>query len=211
METRFLVWGLYLGIKDMIRSNRFKSVQFILRWEGQIVGLISIKSRVGSLSLPGGNSTNSTNDLQQRSSSNQLNPFASENPDGASFNLSVPLTLSSPNTELAVEVMSSGVPLPKYSIILAVIDGILAVAPHTTRDAVEDLVQVDPEAPYGAMLKVLPEQAGSGRPYLTYGLTSIAIRQIPAAMLMRLRQWAEIDFSILIDGVLVAKGSLANV
>ncbi len=193
----------------MIRSNRFQSVQFVLRWEGQIVGLISITSRVGPLSLPGGNSTNSTNDLQQRSSSNQPNLFASETPDGASFNLSVPLTLSSPNTELHVEFMGSGVPLAKYSVILAVIEGILAVAPHTSSDAVDDLVQVDPEAPYGAMLKVLPEQAGYGRPYLTYRFTSLAIRQIPAAMAME--NWAELDFNILLDGVLVAKGSLANV
>ena len=211
VETRFLVWGLYLGIKDMIQSTRFKSVQFVLRWEGQMIGLISIKSRVGPLSLPGRNSTNSTTDLRQRSSSNRPDLFASETPDDASFNLSVPITPSSPNTELSVEVMTSGVPLPKHSIILAVLDGILAVASHTTRTAVEDLVQVDPEAPYGAMLKVLPEPAGYGGPYLTYGITALAIRQIPAALLMRVRQWVEIDFYILIDDVLVAKGAISNV
>ena len=207
MEVRCLVWGLYLGVKNMIESNRFQNVQFVLRWEWQIVAMISIRKRGGPLSLPGEksiNSTNTTNILRQRSSSNQLNIFATENLDGISFNLSIP--------SMSVKVVPLGSrPLPKYNFIMAILDGILAVASRATISTIPEPVQVQPPAPYGAKLRVVPERATPGQPSLTFGMVALALRQIPACLLLRVHQWVEVDFEILFDEVLKARGALSGV
>lgn len=212
METRFLVWGLYLGIKDMIETNRFNNVQFVLRWDSVVIGGISIKSRTpGQLSLTGENSTSSTNILRRSSSSNLSNLLASENLDGTSSNLSVPTTLSTPNTDFRMEIQPLDTPVPKYSVIMTLLDGILAVASRTTRAQVPDPVEAQPAYPYEAKLQVLPSQTMYGQPYLTFGIVSLALRQIPAALLLRTGRWVEVSFRIMLNGVLVAQGSLSLV
>lgn len=214
VEARFLIWGLYLGVKDMIESNRFKSVQFVLRWEGQIVALILIKKRQSLLSIPGGNSINSTdttNILRQRSSSNQLNIFASENLNDTSFNLSFPITAST-DLEMTVKVFPlANRPLPKYNFIMALLDGILAVASRLPRAPVPEPVQVQTPAPYGASLQVVAEQVTRGQPHVTFGIMALALRQIPQGLLLRVHQWMEIVFEILISDILVARGALLRV
>ena len=214
MEVRFLVWGLYLGIKDMIGSDRFKNVQFVLRWEGQIAASISIKRRDIPLSLLGEksiNSTNTTNILQQRSSSNQLNLFTTENLDGTSSNLSVPI-MTPTDVVMSVKVFPlANRPLPKYNFIMAILDGILAVASRPTMIAVPEPVQVQPPAPYGAKLRVVPERATYGQPYLIFGSLSLALRQIPAGLLLRVPRWVEVEFGILIGDVSVARGALTGI
>ena len=214
MEVRFLVWGLYLGVRDMIGSDRFMNVQFVLRWEGQIVALVSIGKRGGPLSLPGENSinsTNTTNMLQQRSSSGQLNLFATEHLDGTSFNLSIPnTTLTDVQMRLKVFPFANR-PLSKYNFIMAVLDGILAVASRPTIFPIPEPVQVQPPAPFGAILRVVPTWATYGQHSLTFGLVSLALRQIPAGMLLRVPQYVEVEFEILIGDIVVARGALTGV
>ena len=41
IEARFLVWGLYSGIKPMIQHGNWKLAEFTLIWQGRIVGFIS--------------------------------------------------------------------------------------------------------------------------------------------------------------------------
>lgn len=213
IEVRFLVWGLYLGLKDMIESHRFRNVQLVLRWEGQVVALISIKKRQSLLSAPGENlinATNVTNVLRQRSSLNQLDLFTSEILNGASFNRSVPITASA-DVEMAVKVFPSvNRPLSKYSLIMAILDGILAVASHLTRAPLVVPVQIQTPAPYGANLRVVPERTILGPPHLTFGFVALALRQIPAGLLLRVHQWVEINFEVLISDVLVGRGAIAG-
>ena len=210
IEARFLVWGLYLGVKDMIVTDRFKNVQFVLRWEGQIVGIITIRNQAGPRSLLSG--TNSTTDMERRSSSsssNQLhNLSASESLDGTSFNLSIPNTLSTPNTLVTVRTEFLDELLPKTSIIMALMEGILAVASQLPRARVLDPVHAEPAFPYDATLEVLPVLTRHGEEYLTFGIVALAIRQIPAALLLQKGEWVEVEFRILVEGTLVARGDL---
>lgn len=221
VEARFLVWGLYLGLKDMIESNRFRNVQLVLRWEGQIVAFISINKRAAPplLSLPGANSTtNSTNILQQRSSSSypsstQWNIPTTSTQNTTSFTLLslLPNTPpSNPGAELSMKIAAlPDQPLPKNNIIMALLDGILAVASRTTRAHVPDRIRVQTPAPYGARLLVVPERAVAGRPYLTFGMVALAIRQIPGNLLLGVGRWVEVRFQIEVDDVVVARGALS--
>ena len=212
IEARFLIWGLYLGIKNMIENNRFQSVYFLLRWEEQLVAVITIKVRaVTPLSLPGQNSTSSTDSPRRRSPPNQPNPFASGSLDDTSFNVTVPDTSSDPNSELEVEIRVLTEPLPKYNVIMALLDGILAAASYPSSAQVPDPVQVQPPPPYGAKLQVLPTQRPSGEPRLTFGIVALALRQIPVTLLLAARRWVAVDFRIMVDGSLVATGGISRV
>ena len=47
-EARYLLWGIYLAITDMIKFTRFNDVLIKLYWEGKSVGQISIVSKTGT-------------------------------------------------------------------------------------------------------------------------------------------------------------------
>ena len=59
-EVRFLLWGLYLGIQEMLGVARFHGTKLDLYWEGEPVGQIKIASRV-TLNLPGSGANNTRN------------------------------------------------------------------------------------------------------------------------------------------------------
>ncbi len=210
IETRFLVWGLYLGVKDMIVMDRFRNVQLVLKWDGQNIGFISIEKRVGPLpSLPGTGSANFTSTVRQRSDS--VNLYISGSQNGTSFNIPLQNAPSSnANDEMAMKIEAlPDKPIPKHTAIMALLEGILTVASRTSRAPVPMIVQVQPPAPYGAKLIILPERMVSGRPYLTFGMIAIAIRQIPATLLLGAHAWLEVRFRIEVDDVLVARGGLS--
>lgn len=92
---------------------------------------------------------------------------------------------------------------------MALLDGILAVASRTTRAHVPDRIRVQTPAPYGARLLVVPERAVAGRPYLTFGMVALAIRQIPGNLLLGVGRWVEVRFQIEVDDVVVARGALS--
>ena len=169
IEVRFLVWGIYSGMKDMIETRRFKDAQIVLRWDREIVGTILIKKRPFPPPLLSG-TRNFTDVLQRRaSSSDQLNLVSTESLDGTSFELSIPASPSNPESyiDFRCEPLES---LSKYGIIMALMDAMLAVAPRTTRARLQEPVQVRPAAPYDARLVVLPVH--SEEPFMTYGLVA---------------------------------------
>ncbi|KAL6719733.1 hypothetical protein ACLMJK_001654 [Lecanora helva] len=59
-EARFVLWGAYFAILDMIDSARFHNTVINLYWEDQFVGRMKFAVKA-TLSLPGGNSNNGEN------------------------------------------------------------------------------------------------------------------------------------------------------
>ena len=212
-EARFLVWGLYLGLKGMITSRRFESVKLVLRWERRVIAQISIQPRQiqGQPSLPGEMSFNSTNTLQERSSFSPFNLSADEAIGRTSFNFSVPPTPSNPTVEMDVAFQPLDRPLPKYNFIMAIIGGILAAGSLTPRAQLSESVRVQVPPPFGAKLLLVPLSGASGQPYLTYGIVASALRQVPTGMLLQVHAWVETRIVILLDGIPVAQGVVQNV
>lgn len=212
VEARFLVWGLYLGLKGMITSHRFESVKLVLRWDRRIVAQIWIRPRQVQvpLSLPGETSFNSTNTLQGRSSFSSFNLSASQTIGRTSFNFSVPPTPSNPNTELTVALTSLGRPLSKYNFIMAILDGVLAGGSLTPWAPLQESVRVQVPPPFGAKLLLVPVPGASGEPYMTYGIVALALRQIPAGILLRQHAWVESRLLISLNDIPVAQGAFVN-
>ena len=44
-ETRFLLWGIYLAVTEMVRIVRFNEVKVELNWDNQLVGRIKVALR----------------------------------------------------------------------------------------------------------------------------------------------------------------------
>ena len=44
-ETRFLLWGIYLAVTEMVRIVRFNEVKLELNWDNQLVGRIRVALR----------------------------------------------------------------------------------------------------------------------------------------------------------------------
>lgn len=207
-EARFLVWGLYLGLKDMMTTRRFQRVKFVLRWEGRIFAQIEISPRTvqGQLSSPGEMPFNSTDTLQERSSS-PFNLSASEAIGQTSFNFSVPPTPSNPGGETTVEITPLDRPLPKYSFIMAILEGILAGGSETPRARLRDSVRAEVGPPFNSRLVLAPLP---GTSYMTYGILARALRQIPSGMLQRQYPWVESNIKVMLNGVSVGQGAVLN-
>ena len=213
LHAQFLVWGMYLGLKRMIRTHRYESVKLLLQWEGRIVGQIWIRPRQGQvpLSLPGEMSFNSTNTLQERSSLNSFNLSASETPGRTSFNFSVPPTPSNAPTEFTMAVNSMERPLPKYNFIMAILDGILASSSLTPEDPLQESVRVRIPPPFGAKFLLVPTPEASEESYMTKNILALALRQIPKVLLLRQPGWVEARILIFVNNIQVAQGIFANI
>ena len=210
IQAQFLIWGYYLGIKFMIENTRFRNANFILRWEGQVVCIASIVKKVPPRSLLSG--ANSTDFMQQRPSnpSNPSTVSASEHLNGTAFTLAMPATLSGQNSEAQLKITDWSGPLPKNNIILAVLDGILAMASRDATARIEDQISVQSPSPSAAILQIASRQMAPGQPALTFGMVSFLLKQVPGLLLLQKREWVGFRFLIRVDGVLVARGGLVQ-
>ena len=202
VQVRFLTGGLYLGIKGMIENRTFKKVLFVIQWDRQVVGSIVIGNPEPGLSLSG---DNSTNDLQQKSSPNSLALVASQGFNRNPFNLSVPDTLSGQNVKIKLDKLRLGQPLPKYDAVMALMTVVFSGSSPTSRERILDPgMQITAPPPFEAGLQVRPERTTSERPYVTLKMVALVTTSIPAILLLQARQWAELEFQIEVDDVLVA-------
>ena len=200
VQLRFLTGGLYLGIKDMIETRSFKKALFVIQWDGQVVGSIHVANPAPGLSLSG---DNSTNDL---SSPNTLALVASQGLIRNPFNLSAPNTLSSQNVKIKLDKLRLGQPLPKYDAIMALMTVVFSGSSPTSRERIPDPgMQITTPPPFEAGLQVRPERrTTSERPYVTLKMVALVTTSIPAILLLQARRWAELEFQIEVDDVLVA-------
>ena len=197
IQVRFLTGGLYLGIQEMIESRTFKKALFAIRWDGHLVGSIHIGNPGPRLSLSGNNATNK---VSQTSSPDTLALVASQGLDHNSANLSVP-----DNVRIKLDKLSTGSPLPKYDTIMALMTVVFTASSPTARDPIPHPgLQITAPPPFEANFRVQPERETSARPYVTLRMVALISKQIPALLLLQLRQWAELKFEIEVDDVLVA-------
>ena len=202
VQMRFLTGGLYLGVQDMIETRSFRKALFAIRWDGQLVGSIHIGKPGPGLSLSG---DNSTNDLQQKSSPNTLALVAGQGLSRNSSNLSAPDTLSDRNVKIKLDKLNLGQPLPKYDAIMALMTVVFSGSSPTSRERIPfPGLQITAPPPFEARLEVRPDQTTPQRPYVTLKMVALVTRHIPAILLLQAHRWAEAEFQIEADDVLVA-------
>ena len=201
IEARFLVWGLYYGIKPMIQNGNWKLAEFTLLWEGRIVGFISFGTAKTALSALQ-SSRNSR--VQSRGSiTASLNSLAISNhtkplPGNASA--------SNPSFYIDVKPTAYGEPVPKTSVFLAVLKCLLYTAAQPTSDALSAF-GVQPIT-QDVVLRLWPISQPQDL-VLDYGVAGLGLSAIPASFIAaRRQQWTEVGFEYRLNGVLVGRGSI---
>ena len=137
--------------------------------------------------------------------------LSSQDLNGTSFNSSVPNprpTLVDPQ----VTVGNIGNAVPRNTIIMTLLEGILTMAPSTSSDRIRIPVDFVPPARYNAKIQLVPIPTLDPQRYLTPGLTAMALRQIPAIIYEQVHRWAEIrEIYISVGGSLVGEARLVKV
>ena len=64
VEVRLIVWGIWVGIRDIVERNLFQEAEFEVFWEGKVVAYISITRPMGPMDaqVTGSNRTLGTNE-----------------------------------------------------------------------------------------------------------------------------------------------------
>ena len=200
IEARFLVWGLYSGIRPMIQNDNWKLAEFTLLWEGHIVGFISFgTAKTAPHALQGFQNS----EVQSRRSTAPPNSLAISSHINPSLGNS-----SAPNPSFYIDVKPTvyGDPLPKTSVFMAVLECLLYLAPKPTSDALLAF-SVHP-MPYDVVLHLWP-MLQPGEVFFDYGVAGLGLSAIPSKFIaQRRQQWAEVNFDYRLNGVLVGRGSI---
>ena len=181
IEARFLIWGLYAGVKPMITFGNYNPVEITLKWDGQVVGYIDILPWTTPRSL-GMNHVPS------------LSILPLETPDGS-------------RSQPDIHFTSYGAPMARSTVVLTILNTLVTLAPNNEWGLVQAF-QVSAPPPFEANLKLQPlsPQPSGAEPfeyiYIFHGLQIIVYDGLFHG------QWRACKFDFLIDDVVVCKGSM---
>ena len=201
IEARFLVWGLYAGIRPMIQDGNWKLAEFTLLWEGHTVGFISFgTAKAAPHALPG---------LQTPKAQSRRSIAASPKSLAIDSHINPPVGNSSaPNPSFYIDVQPTvyGEPLPKNSVFLAILECLLYLAPKPSSDAL--LAFSVYSTKHDVVLRLWSMLQPGGNSF-DYGVAGLGISSVPSTFIAaRRQQWTEVNFDYRLNGVLVGRGSI---
>ena len=208
VEVRFVVWGLWVGIRDIVSQNRFVEVEFELYWEEQVVAYIYI-TRPMDLGPSSSNETLGTDGpLTLSPPSNGTASVTLDDPNSTT-NLSD--TLTDERFSWSPRFGYDAKTLTIFEVFLTVIAGLKNAAPMAALDKVTSAyasaaVNVD------ANLQIFLHKRRTPRPrppYLQYIHVIKALRLVPGYMLAEGR-FAELIFVMQVNNLPVGEGYLAS-
>ena len=207
IETRFIIWGLYVGATLMMAQNVFTTVEFMLHWDGVAVGRIRLVKPPWPPSL-GGSST--TDVLVQKLHASSTLPITVGTSTNDSYTVVTTNTPDNPEIHrLTVEFTGFRNPLPKYDVYMAVMKAQIHIAENNDRDELRPFATVATR-PYNAILRLtqLTPRQPRGEVF-SYKWASRALPAVPQT-LMQLGSWCEARFEVVVDGVPIGEGALSE-
>lgn len=203
IEARFLVWGLYAGVRGFILYEIFDTVELTLKWDGDVVGYIKIlkpnaRSTIGA--------SNDTSGPMLHLTSIPSTPARMNETDVIDASLQIPENPAI--SHLSVQFTGFGRPLTRDEVIIAILRTILFMAPNDSDHTVQPL-QVSAPAPYDANLRIRPlhpPSAPSAEPF-TYAMAMRGLLAITKTAL-RHGRWSEASFNVLVNGMAIGQGAI---
>lgn len=202
IEARFLVWGLYAGVRGLILYKIFDTVELTLKWAGDVVGYIKImKSNAPSLGA-----SNNDSALTLQSSRSPSTPASMNETNVIGTAMQIP---NKPAIhDLKVQFTGFGQPLGRDEVIIAILKTLLTIAPKDSDQTVQPL-QISGPAPYNATLRIWPLHPSSppnAEPF-TYAMVLRTLLVIPRTALRR-GTWSEASFNVVVNGVANGRGAM---
>ena len=206
IEVRTIVWGIWIGIRDMVRKKQFHEAEFELLWEDQVVAYIYFTKPM-DLEVTGSNRT-----LDAESPLTLLHsPNVPTNgmQDISNFIENSSSALSAGRFGWHPLFPPEAKTLTVVEVFLTVMAGMKNVAPHPALDKVPGpyasaALDVDANMQFYLHRRRSPRQKP---PFFQYIHIINALRLIPGYMLEK-RRFSELFFSIDVSGVPVGEGYL---
>ena len=206
VEVRLIIWGFWIGIRDMVRINKFPEAEFEILWEREVVAYIYITkpmdlqttSNNGTLGadkpltlLPGSNTT--IGGILDTANTTEYSPDALSDGDFSWEPIFSPLAKT----------------LTVFEVFLTVMAGLKNAAAPAASDKVprayaSAATGVDANVQFYIHKRSTPRPRP---PYFQYIHVIKALRLVPQYMLQR-KMFAEMIFVIKVDGIPVGEGFL---
>ena len=203
IQTRFVIWGIWKGIRLMTASNTFRNALFTLTWERSLVGYVIFAQSGAGLGIAGSNSSQILSQkLSGLSTSNRPATSAANN-DSASIsgldndqNLDVSLTLLGPDLTI-------------FEIFFTVFSTLASLAEYP-KDQRLRAITLSP-AGYDTTLRIFDPRRFVQKtvPILDSQEVVAAVAMIPRYMIQR-SEFREVSLKLKVDGVLVGSGYLVK-
>lgn len=205
IENRFLVWGLYAGVRGLIFFEIFQEVELTLNWDGIAVGYLKIMKSRTPLTLPASGNT-STLALPYVEQEDSPSPHVTARDIGVTGDLAFPNLPEATRPE--VHFTKSGKPLRVDGVIITILRFLLNIAPFD-KDAPLRPIQVSGPSPYEVTILMGPNRPAQGRAIqpFTYAMAALSLLSVPQRALAR-GVWREARFDVMLGDVAVGKGAV---
>jgi hypothetical protein len=199
IEIRFVLWGIWKGIQNMISSDQFQNALLTLMWKKAVVGYVFV---VRSGTALGITRDNDNPTLSQRSDA--LSVF-DNTANLSQFNSSMVMTYSADEVTLAVSFTSGRGTFTIYEVFFTVLSAFASLA-ETSKDRRLQYISLSPEY-YNTTLAIFDprESPQTSAPILNCKETLVAMALIPRFMVQK-SVFREVYLSIRVEGVLIGKG-----
>lgn len=203
IEARYLLWGVWEGIKWMISHQSFRDLVIGAYWDGILMCRIWITAAYRDLSIAG---SNGTLGLTARSEEMSIHNATIE----STQSLSVLDVINRLNDQhLTVFVTQVGEMLGITEVFVAIFAALRYMAhfPSTDEVARFQITPDDEDTTFGILEHT--RAPGVRPPFLEYQWAILSVGQIPGYMLEQ-RRFTEVVIEIAVDGVLLGKGFLSK-
>ncbi len=199
VENRLIIWGLWGGISNIIRRNKFNEVEIEIRWDDELVAYINL-TRPLDLQDNGGNGT-------QGKVEKDLDPSLSLNEtfnNGTSDGLD---TLTYSDFDWLPRYAQGGKLLTPVEAFVTILAGLKNIAPAEATDKVlaPFTSSADGTDAHLAFYFHGRRSPRTKRPFFQYIHVIKSLRLIPGYFLDN-RKFADLEFGIGIHGIAVAEG-----
>ena len=195
VQARFLLWGVWEGIRWMINHRDFRELLIRAHWTGTLMCTIRFRGPLEKLSDA---SRNDTLSLTARSENISIHGASAASTQGLR---EVDVRNPFNDQQLTVTVIDVGVGLGITEVFLAIFAALEHMAHFPSTDEVAAF-QISPDGE-DVMIGVIEDTQPPSLtpPYLEYQWVILSMAQIPEYMLQVQRRFTEVIIEIAVDGV----------
>ena len=199
IEARYLLWGVWEGIRWMINHQSFRDLVIGAYWDGVPVCRIWITDSYRELSIVG---SNGTLDLTARSEMVSNHNVTEESARSLSI-----MDVINPlgDQHLTVTVVHVGASLTITDVFITIFAALEYMAHFASTDEVADFRIVRDST--HTTLGILGHEVRP--PFLDYQWVILSVGQI-AGYMLHMRRFTDVDIEIAVDGVLLGEGFLSK-
>lgn len=207
IQARFVIWGIVLGVHEIVSRKKFEFAQFEIKWNGDILGWVHIENNPPTPGLAiGGSHVNDTLNVAKRSvmPSNATSTYGTNITDIITTDATVDPGEARLNTVFTPFGNNVGI----YDVFFPIMDSLADMAEHSATHQTQGLVAgYDGSKAVICLLATLPLRKSP--PFLELQWVIRTISRIPLFMVEGHR-FGEIGIKIEVDGAEIASGRLSN-